>query len=185
MAQRLNKIVTKTGDDGSTGLGDGSRVLKNHLRIEALGTIDELNSLLGMLLASATLAEEIRVLLTQLQHHLFELGAELAVPGSIRIKKTDISILEQYIQHYNAKLAPLKEFILPGGSGDSALCHFIRAVCRRAERCVVGLQQHEPGNRNSLIYLNRLSDLLFILARIILKHDGGSELLWQARPEFR
>lgn len=181
MGFRLSKIVTKTGDEGLTGLGDGSRVAKNYSRIEAIGNIDELNCVLGMLLATPNLPSTVSDILDVIQHDLFELGGELAVPGRVRITEAQIASLEQHIAHYNEQLPPLKEFILPGGTPNAALCHFARAVCRRAERSLVSLDQQAKMNPLNLIYLNRLSDLLFIVARILLRHEGGSEEMWQPK----
>ncbi len=182
MANRLTRIYTRTGDDGSTGLGDGTRTSKHHLRIEALGEVDELNSTLGMLLAE-TLPEEVRVLLTGIQHDLFDLGAELCIPGHRAIPPGRVGALEQSIDRYNAQLSPLKEFILPGGAPGAARCHLARTVCRRAERKLVALHHQETLASETLHYLNRLSDLLFVLARILNKEAGVPDVLWQ--PGYR
>ena len=177
MGHRLSKIITKTGDDGTTGLGDGSRVAKDHLRVEAFGTVDELNSQLGLLL-SYTLPEAVTKDLTQIQHHLFDLGSELCVPGYERLEAKHTEFLEAAAEKYNADLPMLKEFILPGGSAIGAQCHVARTVCRRAERRVVSLRQQESINIEGVQYLNRLSDLLFILARYLLRQEGKTEVLW-------
>ncbi|MCU0836561.1 MAG: cob(I)yrinic acid a,c-diamide adenosyltransferase [Chromatiaceae bacterium] len=177
MSHRLTRITTRTGDDGTTGLADGTRLPKDALRIEALGALDELNSQLGLvaLYAAADPPAEI----TQAQHRLFELGAELALPGQVRIQPGDVTAMEQAIAARNAELPPLREFILPGGNAAAAHCHLARAVCRRAERRLVQLARSEGLNPESLRYLNRLSDLLFVLARVLARHHGGSEVFWQ------
>jgi cob(I)alamin adenosyltransferase len=177
MGHRLSKIYTRTGDSGETGLGDGSRTAKDSLRVEAFGTVDELNSAIGLLLA-ARLPEGIEPLLTRLQHELFDLGGELCMPGTTLIPESYVDALEQDLDALNEDLPPLKDFILPGGSEAAARCHFARTVCRRAERRVVSLAEHEEVNLVSVKYLNRLSDLLFVAARVIARADGGSEVLW-------
>lgn len=180
MGHRLTRIYTRTGDDGSTGLGDGSRIAKNHLRVEALGDVDELNCVLGVLLAEV-LPEQTRSLLVRIQHDLFDLGAELCIPGHHLIPDSRVEELEQAIDGYNAMLAPLKEFILPGGSRAAALCHLARTVCRRAERRLVALHQGEPVSNAALRYLNRLSDLLFVAARDLNRDSGERDVLWESR----
>jgi cob(I)alamin adenosyltransferase len=178
MGNRLSKIYTRTGDNGTTGLGDGSRTDKDSLRVSAYGTTDELNSVIGMVLAhgAPTLVEKV---LHEVQHHLFDLGGELCIPGHQAIQESHIDWLENTLDHFNDELPPLKDFILPGGSLAAANCHLARTVCRRAERLVVGLQREESVPAFSMKYLNRLSDLLFVLARVIARQDEGSEVLWQ------
>lgn len=178
MANRLSKIYTRTGDTGSTGLGDGSRVAKDSLRIEAIGAVDELNSALGVLLADA-LPEEVRTGLLAIQHDLFDLGGELSIPGYTSVGPQHVTRLENELDHHNASLSPLKEFILPGGSRCAALCHIARAVCRRAERRVVTLGSAEPLSPSLQHYLNRLSDLLFVLCRVLNREAGVTDVYWQ------
>jgi cob(I)alamin adenosyltransferase len=178
VGHRLSKIYTRTGDAGTTGLGDGARVPKTSPRIEALGAVDELNSTLGVLLAEP-LAADLREQLTEVQHDLFELGGELSIPGYTRLDARYIERLEQLLDAHNAALAPLKEFILPGGSRAAALCHLARTVCRRAERRVVGLASGEPLSPYCQQYLNRLSDLLFVMSRVINRRDGRPDVLWR------
>ena len=176
MGNRLTKITTRTGDDGNTGLADKTRVRKDHPRIEAMGDIDELNSQTGLLLTEP-LPDEIRTLLTQIQHHLFDLGGELAMPEFSGITEAKLAVLDEAIEHYNASLPPLREFVLPGGSRAAALAHVCRTVCRRAERRVAGMVLDEAASPLQLQYLNRLSDLLFVLARVLNK--GSEPGLWQ------
>lgn len=178
MGHRLTKIYTRTGDDGTTGLGDGSRIEKDSLRIEAIGAIDELNSHIGSLIAHSDLSE-INELLSGIQHNLFDLGGELCIPDSETITPEHIIHLEAILDNYNEKLSPLKEFILPGGSKPAASCHLARAVCRRAERRIISLNRNEPVSENSIHYLNRLSDLLFVLARYLNSMQGKADVLWQ------
>ncbi|MGH8372570.1 MAG: cob(I)yrinic acid a,c-diamide adenosyltransferase [Gammaproteobacteria bacterium] len=178
MGNRLSKIYTRTGDDGSTGLGDGTRVPKDGARVEAYGTVDELNSVIGMLLAEKLLPL-VGESLTRIQHELFDLGSELCVPGYTAITADHIAWLEQTLDRFNADLPALKEFILPGGSRAAAICHLARTVCRRAERRSLTLHRESVLNSEVLRYLNRLSDLLFVLARVIVRADGGSEVLWK------
>lgn len=180
MGNRLTKIYTRTGDKGDTVLGDGSRVEKSSPRVEAMGDVDELNSMIGILLSQAIPAK-IADILQQIQHSLFDIGAELSIPGSVSINNQYIEQLEQYIDHYNSDLPPLKEFILPAGSQTASFCHLARAICRRAERSVVKLGQAEEINPYSQSYLNRLSDLLFVLARVLIRHDNGQEVYWEKR----
>lgn len=179
MGNRLSKIYTRTGDDGTTGLGDGSRTDKDGIRVEAYGTTDELNSVLGLLLAQPDVPEAVARVLHEVQHHLFDLGGELCIPGHQAIGQEHIDWLEQTLDHFNADLPALKDFILPGGSQAAAYCHLARTVCRRAERLVVSLQRVETVPPFSMKYLNRLSDLLFVIARVLARHQGGSEVLWQ------
>lgn len=178
MGYRLSKIYTRTGDAGTTGLGDGSRVGKDAPRIAALGDVDELNAVVGLLLCE-DLPDAVRALLTGVQHDLFDLGGELSVPGGAFLKDTQPARLEQAIDRFNGELAPLKEFILPAGTRAAALTHHARTVCRRAERAVVALAQIEAVSAAARQYLNRLSDLLFVLARWLNKHAGAGDVLWQ------
>lgn len=178
MGHRLSKIVTRTGDDGTTGLGDGSRVPKQHLRIEALGAVDELNSQVGLLLCES-LPEAISALLLGIQHTLFDLGGELSVPGRAVLGDAHVAELEDIVEKLNADLSPLKEFILPGGSRAAAHSHVARSICRRAERSAFALAAMEPVSPASLRYLNRLSDLLFVLARALNRAAGVADTLWK------
>lgn len=179
MGHRLSKIYTRTGDDGSTGLGDGTRVSKTHARIEAYGTVDEANSALGMVLAVADLPDEIRTCLTSIQHELFDLGGELSVPGYRVLTDAHVQRLEDQLDGFNAHLPALKEFILPGGGPAAAACHLTRAIVRRAERCTWKVAQEEAVAPELLRYLNRLSDLLFVIARVLARHERGEEVLWR------
>ncbi|MFT4256405.1 MAG: cob(I)yrinic acid a,c-diamide adenosyltransferase [Pseudoxanthomonas sp.] len=179
MGNRLSKIYTRTGDDGSTGLGDGSRTGKDALRVEAFGTVDEANSCIGVVLAASNVPPEVRELLTTVQHQLFDLGGELCIPGHAAIVDADIDALERQLDHYNDTLPPLKEFILPAGGEAAARCHLARTVVRRAERTTVALSRHEAVRSEVLRYLNRLSDLLFVLARVLARADGQGEVLWK------
>ncbi len=178
MGHRLSKIYTRTGDDGTTGLGDGSRVGKDSLRVEAYGTVDELNSAIGIVLACELDARQ-RESLTQIQHDLFDLGGELCIPGMAMVHDADVERLEQVLDAFNEGLPPLKEFILPGGGMAAAQCHLARTICRRAERCVVALMRVEDVRPQAAHYLNRLSDLLFVLARVLARASGHGEVLWQ------
>jgi len=177
MGNRLSKIYTRTGDKGTTGLGDGSRVDKDNLRVETFGTVDELNSLVGLVLASE-LDDSIRACLTRTQHELFDLGGELCMPGYTLVPEGCVDQLESDLDNFNENLPPLKDFILPGGSESAARCHLARTVCRRAERLMVSLAKVEDVNEVSLRYLNRLSDLLFVLARVLARANGGKEVIW-------
>jgi cob(I)alamin adenosyltransferase len=179
MGNRLSKIYTRTGDDGSTGLGDGSRTGKDSLRVNAYGTVDELNSTLGMIIASDGVADDIREVLAQVQHELFDLGGELCIPGMAMVQGKDIDRLENVLDAFNADLPALKDFILPGGGMAAATCHLARTVCRRAERDVVALARVEDVRPEAQRYLNRLSDLLFVLARVLARRSGHGETLWQ------
>ncbi|MDQ7997850.1 MAG: cob(I)yrinic acid a,c-diamide adenosyltransferase [Luteibacter sp.] len=179
MGNRLSKIYTRTGDDGSTGLGDGSRTGKDSLRVAAYGTVDELNSALGVTLASEGVDDDVREALVQIQHELFDLGGELCIPGMAMIQATDIDRLEAVLDGFNADLPALKDFILPGGGMAAATCHVARTVCRRAEREVVALAREEAIRPEAQRYLNRLSDLLFVLARVLARRSGHGEVLWQ------
>ncbi|MEQ8234679.1 MAG: cob(I)yrinic acid a,c-diamide adenosyltransferase [Gammaproteobacteria bacterium] len=178
MGHRLSKIYTRTGDAGTTGLGDGSRIDKHAPRMEAIGEVDELNCNLGLLLTE-TLREDMHALLIDIQHDLFDLGGELSIPDSAFITAGAVTKLEQGIDRYNEELPPLKEFLLPGGSRAAAIAHLCRAVCRRAERRVLGLAADSPVNPHALMYLNRLSDLLFVCARIVARDSGAGEVMWQ------
>ncbi len=177
MGNRLSKIYTRTGDRGETGLGDGSRTSKDGLRVEAYGTVDELNSAVGLLIA-ARIPEHMKPLFTRLQHELFDLGGELCMPGYTLIPESYVENLERDLDALNEDLPALKDFILPGGSEAAARCHLARTICRRAERRVVSLAAEEEVNPVSIRYLNRLSDLMFVAARVIARADGGSEVLW-------
>lgn len=180
MGHRLSQIATRTGDDGSTGLGDGSRTRKDTLRIVAMGDVDELNSSLGVL-ATENLPDEVRTELADIQHDLFDLGGELCIPGYSMIKDAQVARLDARLAHYNAGLPRLAEFILPGGSRAAALAHVSRTICRRAERAVVALGASETINEAPCQYLNRLSDLLFVLARVLNRYAGGTDVQWQQR----
>ncbi|HEY4082324.1 MAG TPA: cob(I)yrinic acid a,c-diamide adenosyltransferase [Burkholderiaceae bacterium] len=177
MANRLSQIATRTGDDGTTGLGDGSRVPKSHLRIAAMGDVDELNSNIGVLLAEEALPEDIRELLIVVQHELFNLGGELSMPGYELLKMDAVLRLDEALAHYNAALPRLKEFILPAGTRAASISHVCRTVARRAERAVVTLATAETINAAPRQYLNRLSDLLFVLARVL---NVGNEVYWNS-----
>jgi cob(I)alamin adenosyltransferase len=181
MGNRLTKLYTKTGDDGTTGLGDGSRTTKDSARIEAVGTIDELNSWIGLLLAELPADEQLIEPLTDIQHRLFDLGGELAVPGFQLIQAEMVSDLEALCDQLNEELPPLKEFILPGGSKSAGLCHMARAVARRAERIIVTLSKEESVGDDLKRYINRLSDVLFVMARQLARRDGGQEVFWKSK----
>jgi cob(I)alamin adenosyltransferase len=178
MGNRLSKIYTRTGDDGTTGLGDGTRVAKDSARVAAYGTVDEANSTIGLLLA-ANLPEDVRDLLTTVQHQLFDLGGELCIPGHAAISDEDVAALERELDRHNEPLPPLKDFILPGGGEAAARCHLARTIVRRAEREAVTLSRHEAVRPEAVRYLNRLSDLLFVLARVLARADGHGEVLWK------
>ncbi len=182
MANRLSKIYTRTGDNGTTGLGDGTRVAKDSLRIEAMGDVDELNSVIGLMLTE-TVPDILIDTLTQIQHDLFNLGGEICIPDYVILQQANIDNLEEAIDTLNDELAPLKEFILPGGTKAAAFCHLARTVCRRAERKLITLARDEKVTGISLKYLNRLSDLLFVLCRIINKEAGVSDVLWQNKTK--
>jgi cob(I)alamin adenosyltransferase len=177
VGHRLSKIYTRTGDDGSTGLGTGDRVAKDSARVEAYGTVDELNSSIGVVL-SFDLPPAIAKCLTEVQHDLFDLGGELCIPGQTVIAEDTVTALETALDGFNEALPPLKEFILPGGGAAAAACHLARAICRRGERRVCSLANEEQVNPNALHYLNRLSDLLFVIARCLSRHEQGTEVLW-------
>lgn len=177
MGNRLSKIYTRTGDDGTTGLGDGSRVAKDSARVEAYGSVDEANSAIGMVLAAAV-PDTIRACLTDVQHDLFELGGELCIPGHSAVTEAYIDRLEHDLDKFNADLPRLKEFILPGGGQAAAACHLARAIVRRAERRVLSLASVEDVRPEIVKYLNRLSDLLFVIARVLARKESGQEVLW-------
>ncbi|QBQ95770.1 cob(I)yrinic acid a,c-diamide adenosyltransferase [Paraburkholderia pallida] len=185
MGNRLSKIATRTGDDGTTGLGDGSRVRKDDTRIAAIGEVDELNSHIGVLLCEP-LPDDVRAALTAIQHDLFDLGGELCMPGHTIVTDAHLARLDGWLAEYNATLPPLKEFILPGGSRAAALAHVCRTVCRRAERVIVALGAEQGANASSAPlaqtprrYVNRLSDLMFVLARVLNRAEGGADVLWR------
>ena len=177
MGNRLSKIYTKTGDDGTTGLGDGSRVAKDSARVIAYGTVDEANSCIGLLLAG-NMPDDVRELLVRIQHQLFDLGGELCIPGHAAIFDADVEALEARLDQYNDDLPALKDFILPGGGEAAARCHIARTVVRRAERDTVTLSRHDAVRPQAIRYLNRLSDLLFVLARVLARSSGHGEVLW-------
>jgi cob(I)alamin adenosyltransferase len=183
MGNRLSKIYTRTGDTGTTGLGNGARVEKDHLRIEAYGTVDEANSAIGIVLAVPGLPKDIEACLVEVQHCLFDLGGELSIPGHRTIQAEHSTWLEEALDRFNENLPPLKEFILPGGGPAAAACHLARTIVRRAERRVWSLSRSEPIAEEVPRYLNRLSDLLFVLARVLARHESGSEVLWQRSRE--
>ncbi len=178
MGNRLSKIYTRTGDDGTTGLGNGERVTKDCPRIEVIGAVDELNCAVGRVLVH-DLRDAMRECLQDVQHKLFDLGGELSIPGYQAVTAEDVTRLEAALNDFNAQLPPLKEFILPGGGRAAADCHMARAICRRAERRLVALAREEEVGEHAQIYLNRLSDLLFVLCRILARDEGGVEVLWR------
>jgi len=180
MGKRLSQIATRTGDDGTTGLGDGSRTRKDSLRVRAMGDVDELNSQIGVLLTES-IPDPVRADLVDIQHDLFDLGGELCIPGFSMVKEVQVARLDERLAHYNADLPRLAEFILPGGSRASAQAHVCRAVCRRAERAIVELGANETLNDAPRQYANRLSDLLFVLARVLNRAAGGGDVQWQQR----
>jgi len=179
MGNRLSKIYTRTGDDGTTGLGDGSRVPKDDPRVEAYGSVDECNSAIGVVLAVPGLPVDVREVLTLVQHELFDLGGELCIPGHRAIEAPQVLRLERALDAFNERLPPLKEFILPGGGAAAAACHVARAICRRAERRCWTLARVQTVAAEPLQYLNRLSDLLFVIARVLARQESGSEVLWK------
>jgi cob(I)alamin adenosyltransferase len=178
MGHRLSKIVTRTGDAGTTGLGDGTRVAKDSARIEAIGEVDELNSMLGVLLAEV-LPGAVADCLTEVQHDLFDLGGELSIPGYTAVREAHVDRMEEAIGRFNADLAPLKEFILPGGTRAASFAHAARTVCRRAERALVHLGASTTVSEPVRKYVNRLSDLLFVLARVLNRDAGRADVLWR------
>lgn len=177
MGNRLSKIYTRTGDAGTTGLGDGTRVAKDHLRVQAMGDVDELNAVIGIMLTEP-LSAQVQAVLTQIQHDLFNLGGELCMPGYDLVKAERVTALEHTLDNWNESLQPLKEFILPGGSRAAAYCHLARTVCRRAERMMHTLNAQEALTVVSLQYINRLSDLLFVLCRQLNQEAGVPDVLW-------
>lgn len=178
MGNRLSKIATRTGDNGTTGLGDGSRVGKDSLRVHAMGDVDELNSHIGLLLCEE-LPPALREELISIQHDLFDLGGELCIPGYTLITEIHVGRLDTLLEKYNADLPPLKDFILPAGSRAAALAHVCRTICRRAERAIVSLGNSDIINDNPRHYMNRLSDLLFVLSRVLNRFAGGGDVLWE------
>jgi len=178
MGHRLSKIYTRTGDGGQTGLGDGTRVAKDSPRVAAYGTVDETNSAIGVVLA-CDLPDAVRECLVGVQHQLFDLGGELCIPGHAAITDADIERLEKQLDTFNADLPPLKDFILPGGGMAAAQCHLARTICRRAEREVITLMHQQTVRGEAVRYLNRLSDLLFVIARVLARHSGHGEVLWK------
>lgn len=180
MGKRLTRIYTRTGDDGCTGMADGSRVAKDSAVIQAIGDVDELNACIGLVLTHP-LPDEVGQVLIDIQHRLFDLGGELSYPPYSKIDAEKVRWLETRLDKFNEPLPPLEEFVLPGGTPAAAACHLARAVCRRAERRLVSLQRKSPGlNKQLLIYLNRLSDLLFVLCRVLANFEGQSETLWRS-----
>jgi cob(I)alamin adenosyltransferase len=179
VGHRLSKIVTRTGDDGTTGLANGERVDKTHARVEALGAVDETNSAVGFVLAEADKDESLRPSLERIQHDLFEVGAELSLPGHRSVAAEHVARLETELEALNATLPPLKEFILPGGNRAAAACHLARTFCRRAERRAWSLAKTAEVNPELTRYLNRLSDFLFVAARVLARRHGGAETLWR------
>ena len=180
MANRLTKIYTRSGDKGLTGLANGERVAKSDYRIEAFGTVDETNSALGLVLSDPTLPADVRSSLTRVQDELFDLGAELALPGHTAVGADHVLRLETDLDQFNETLPPLKDFILPGGSPAAAACHLARSICRRAERRTWKLSENEDVNPELLKYLNRLSDLLFVVSRVLARQGGATEVLWKS-----
>ncbi len=178
MGNRLSQIATRTGDDGSTGLGDGSRTRKDSLRVAALGDVDELNSFIGVLLTESV-PQDVRDALAGIQHDLFDLGGELCIPGFENVSDAQVARLDDLLARYNADLPRLQEFILPGGSRAASYAHVARTVCRRAERAIVALGREEDVRPVCRQYVNRLSDLMFVLARVLNRHAGGTDVLWQ------
>jgi len=178
MGNRLSKIATRTGDKGTTGLGDGSRTEKDSLRIHAIGDVDELNSQIGVLLCEE-LPDALRQELLSIQHDLFDMGGELCIPGYTMITEAQVARLDALVEKYNADLPPLKDFILPGGSRAAAIAHVCRTVCRRAERAIVSLGKSEKVNDMPRQYMNRLSDLLFVLSRVLNRFAGGTDVQWE------
>lgn len=181
MAKRLTKIFTRTGDDGTTGLADGTRLPKDSARVEAMGMVDELNSHIGVLRACG-LPDELDNELADIQQHCFDLGGELALPGQVMLKSAHVEQLEAMLEHHNQGLPPLREFILPGGDQASAQCHLARAVCRRTERCMWQLARQEKVNPLALMWLNRLSDLFFVYARLLGRQASAAEVEWRHDP---
>ena len=177
MGNRLTRIVTRTGDGGETGLADGTRIEKDSERIASIGDIDELNSAIGVVLGHQ-LSPRVRTILIEIQHELFNLGGELAMPETAVITEADVLKLEGWIASFNDEMPALKEFILPSGQAPVGAIHLARAICRRAERSIVSLGRSEPGNPATRVYLNRLSDLLFVMARTVARESGAGEVYW-------
>jgi cob(I)alamin adenosyltransferase len=184
MANRLTQIATRTGDQGTTGLGDNTRVLKSSLRVHAMGDVDELNSHIGVLLCE-DMPQEVRALLVEIQHQLFNLGGELSIPGFELLKPEAVLQLDEALETYNSRLPRLAEFILPAGSRAASQAHVCRTVARRAERAVVALDQAETLNASPRQYLNRLSDLLFVLSRVLNRMNGGDDVYWKSERMAR
>lgn len=184
MGHRLSKIVTRTGDAGQTGLASGARVSKTHARVRAMGDVDELNSQLGVLQAQQ-LPANLRAMLTRIQHELFNLGGELSLPGAVLVTEAHVAALEADVGALNDKLPPLKEFVLPGGNAAAAAAHLARAICRRAERALWMANTADPLNPQALRYLNRLSDLLFVQARVLARAKGAKETTWTGSSRAR
>ena len=180
MSNRLTQIATRTGDSGTTGLGDNSRVSKNSLRVHAMGDVDELNSHIGVLLCE-DMSPDVRDVLVEVQHQLFNLGGELSIPGFELLKADAVAALDAALTYYNAQLPKLQEFILPAGSRGAALAHVCRTVARRAERAAVALGNEESLNETPKQYLNRLSDLMFVLARVLNRLNGGDDVYWKSQ----
>lgn len=179
VGHRLSRIYTRTGDDGTTGLADGRRIEKTDARVEAFGTIDETNSAIGLILAEPEVDERVRACLLRVQHELFEAGAELSLPGYLALEQAHVARLEQALDALNEDLPRLEEFILPGGNRAAAACHMARTICRRAERDAWRLASDGELNPELLRYLNRLSDYLFVAARVLARQGGGKEVYWQ------
>ena len=184
MGNRLSKIYTRTGDDGTTGLGDGARVSKTSPRVEAMGAVDELNSIIGLLMAES-LPDSIRDTLSAVQHALFDLGGEISLPGQELVDNKQVIQIENALDQMNEPLSPLKDFILPGGTQPAALCHQARSVCRRAERRLLVLAEKQSASNVSSKYLNRLSDLLFVMARHLNQRAGVTDVLWRKSFELK
>ena len=178
MGKRLSKIYTRTGDDGTTGLGDGTRINKDHVRMDLIGTVDEINSLLGLLAAEISGEENLHELILTCQHRLFDLGGELSIPGHSLISAEHVNYLESRIDSLNTELPALENFVLPGGSKPAAICHLIRSVSRRAERLMVTLSNTQVINPSAIPFINRFSDLFFVVARTLARRDGSKEILW-------
>ena len=182
MGNRLSKIATRTGDAGTTGLGDGSRIDKDALRVHAMGDVDELNSQIGVLLCE-DIPDQMKHELISIQHDLFDMGGELCIPGYTMVTDTQVARLDVLLAFYNADLPPLRDFILPGGSRAAAIAHVCRTVCRRAERMIVSVGKSEPINDAPRQYMNRLSDLLFVLSRVLNRYAGGTDVVWEKERE--
>jgi cob(I)alamin adenosyltransferase len=182
MGNRLSKIATRTGDAGTTGLGDGSRIDKDALRVHAMGDVDELNSQIGVLLCE-DIPDQMKHELMSIQHDLFDMGGELCIPGYTMVTDTQVARLDDLLAFYNADLPPLRDFILPGGSRAAAIAHVCRTVCRRAERMIVSVGKSEPINDAPRQYMNRLSDLLFVLSRVLNRYAGGTDVVWEKERE--